>query len=106
LHIERIKTDPLSNGIGIGMLVGLGTAAAVIKSGCGGSGFIKCSDFPGAIAAVLGVSAAVGGGIGASIDARFVKRESVYRASKQTSRLYIVPHLAGRSRGVQLLVRF
>ena len=33
LQIERIKRDPLANGIGIGMLVGLGTGAVLIKSG-------------------------------------------------------------------------
>jgi len=109
-RIERIKKDPLSNGIGIGMLVGLGTGAVLIKSGCGGKGgdfqIIQCSDFPGAIAITLALSAAAGAGIGAQIDASFVKRESVYRASKPTSRLYIVPYITGRTQSVQLILRF
>jgi predicted anti-sigma-YlaC factor YlaD len=65
-----------------------------------------CSNHTGGIAATVGISAGVGAGIGALTDAAVMKPESVYRASKQTSRLHIAPYLAGRSKAVQLSVRF
>ncbi len=107
MQIERRKMDSLVDGIAAGTLIGVGTGAALLAVVCNMSNsYVSCRNHTGGVAATLGISAGIGAGIGALIDAAVMKRESVYRASKQTSRLYIAPYLAGRSKGVQLTVSF
>jgi hypothetical protein len=105
LLVERIKKDPLVDGVAAGSLVGAASGAALLVLVCN-SRYSPCRNHSGGVAATLGISAAIGAGIGALIDAGAVKSEIVYRASKQTTRLYVAPYLAGRSKGVQISVRF
>jgi hypothetical protein len=105
LQVERMTKDTLGDGTAAGALVGTASGAALLLAVCN-SRFSPCRNHPGGVAATLGITAAIGAGIGALIDAGAMKTEIVYRASKQTSRFYVAPYLTSRSKGVQLSVKF
>jgi hypothetical protein len=103
LQIERWTKDSVMDGTLVGTFFGVVSGAALTVVACS---VVRCSNHTGGVLATLGIFAGAGAGIGALTDAAMMKRESVYRASKQTSRLNIAPYFAGRSKAVQLSVRF
>jgi hypothetical protein len=91
--IWQRRDDPLGNGARRGFFIG-GALGALSVLGCMG----ECWDSWASAAGGMGLMAAIGAGIGISIDALSRERETIYRRpSKPAARVTIAPDRAGAS---------
>jgi hypothetical protein len=84
--------DPLGNGARRGFFIG-GALGALSVLGCMG----ECSDSWASAAGGMSLMAAIGAGIGISIDALSRERQTIYRRPAPAARVTIAPHRAGAS---------
>jgi hypothetical protein len=99
-RIQKREADPLGNGILIGALVGAGVTGATVGYWCAQE---ECAPEAWISVALWG---AVGGGIGALIDAAHAKNRTVYEAPSRRTSISVVPVVTPDAKALAVRMTF